>query len=144
MQKLVRENKLNFTWRDTTKTFTLVYQYGHNVPVMKVVKQNDDVSVKKGTVPAPYTGQINVKDILHDREEIALHASNNRYILRDSHGRLIAKEDKPDDASKFVMVEIDGETSKYGNIFHLLEAKSGKYVVLSGDSDRFITRSGEG
>ena len=141
VHRLVHENELSFTadnktftntWPDVTKTFTLVYQYGRNIPVMKVVTQDDDVSVKKGTAPAPYTGQINVKNVLEAGEEIALRASNNSYILRDSHGRLIAVEDKPDDASKFVVEQIGGGN---GKLFLLQEKRSKKYVVLSGYSD---------
>ena len=141
VQSLVSGNKLNFiannktfgnTWPDKAKTFTLVYQYGRDAPVMKRVKQNKRVTVQK-VVPSPFTGQIKIKDLLETEDVITLSASNNKFMQCDSKGKLIAVEDSPDSAAKFEVRQNKDDTVSF--------QVAGKYVVLNSDQFLYATGS---
>ncbi len=141
-QELVKANQLNITannetfgdsWHNTVKTFTLVYQYGRNPPLMKAVTENTQVSVQK-IVPPQYVGQILSKDLLDTGDVVSLSASNNMFIASDTNGKLVAAKDVPDTTTGFT-VQRNTEDSTVS-----FKTSAGKYIVVG--PNKFLQATG--
>ena len=141
VQALVLNNQLDITannetfgdtWPGTEKSFTLVYQYGRNNPLLEVAIENDVVTVHN-KVPPPYFGQVVTKDLLDTGDVTSLSASNNKFIACDTNGKLVAVKDTPDMTTSFTVEKNDDSTVCF-------KTNAGKYVVVG--PDKFLHATG--
>ena len=141
VQALVLNNQLNITannetfgdtWPGTEKSFTLVYQYGRNNPLLEVAIENDVVTVHNKVSP-PYFGQVVTKDLLDTGDVTSLSASNNKFIACDTNGKLVAVKDAPDMTTRFTVEKNDDSTVCF-------KTNAGKYVIVG--PDKFLHATG--
>lgn len=145
VQHLVKDDTLNVQvkndvlggdpWQNIKKSLVVVYQYGRNMPLMKIAPENEDMSISKN-VPPPFTGLVDASNVLHDGDNIALKAINGKYISCDSNNMLVAVEAVPSDICMMI-VQKDGEK------FKIRCSSNGKYVTVGAGSVLYATGSVE-
>ena len=82
-------------WHGEKKSLVVVYRYGRNSSLMKVVPEGSQISIAKAVLP--YVGLVDTNDLLNDGDILALNAVNGKYIKCDGNNMLVAVAANPDD-----------------------------------------------
>ena len=142
---LVRHNSLSITANDTTfknnwdhaKTFVAVYQYGKNQTMLRIAKQNEKVVIA-AVVPTPtYPGLINTSGLLDNNDTIALNAPNDKYVVCDANGVLVASADSKSEGWKLTIEKPVPQKQEFR-----IGCPNGKYVVVA-DNNKLCANGNE-
>ena len=103
------------------KSLVVVYRYGRNPALMKIVPERSEISIAK--VVLPYVGLVDTNALLDDGDILALSAVSGKYISCDSNNKLVAVQDIPDDECKMTV-------TKDSNNFFKIQCNNDKYVTV--------------
>ena len=112
-------------WPDVKKSLVVVYKYGRNPPLMKVVPEGDQISINK--VVFPHVGLVDTNNLLNNGDTLALCAVNSKYISYDSNSMLVAVGTVPDDGCAMI---IQRDSQSY---FFKIQCSNEKYVRVNAD-----------
>ena len=113
-------------WSGVNKSLVVVYRYGRNPPLMKIVPEGSKMSIAK--VVFPYVGLVDTNDLLNDGDILALGAINGKYISCNSNNKLVAEEDVPNDGCTMTVTK-DGQSN-----FFKIQCNNKKYVTVAVDA----------
>ena len=128
-------------WFDVTKSLVVVYQYGRNPPLMKIVEQDHQVSV--GQTVHPCVGLLSTKGLLNHGDMVTLNTVNGLYIsLNGSNDKLITRRAIPREACAMTIFK-----EGHDDFFKMKCQENGKYVTVNTSTDAgstlYATGSGE-
>ena len=108
-------------WKGVVKSLVVVYRYGRNPALMKIVPERSELSISK--VVLPYVGLVDINALLDDGDILALGAVSGKYISCDSNNKLVAVQDVPNDECKMTM-------KKDSSSFFKIQCNNDKYVTV--------------
>ena len=136
VQSLVKGNMLQIKidngvlgsdpWPDVKKSLVVVYKYGRNPPLMKIVPEGDQISIDK--VVLPHVGLVDTNNLLNNGDTLAFCAVNSKYISCDSNNVLVAVRAVPDDGCAMI---IQRDSQGY---FFKMQCSNEKYVRVKADA----------
>ena len=136
VQSLVKDNILQTNidsgvfgfdpWPDVRKSLVVVYKYGRNPPLMKIVPEGNQISIDK--VVFSHVGLVDTSNLLNNGDILALSTINSKYISCDSNNMLVAVGAIPDDGCA---MKIQRDSQSY---FFKIQCNNEKYVRISPDA----------
>ena len=122
-------------WHGEKKSLVVVYRYGRNPSMMKVVPEGSQISIAKAVLP--YVGLVDTNDLLNDGDILALNAVNGKYIKCASNNMLVAMAANPDDECTLT-VKKDVSQS---NLFKI-RCNNGKYIKVNAETGLALYATG--
>ena len=147
LQSLIKDNTLQTKvnnnvfvydpWFGKTKSLVVMYRYGRNLPMMKVAREGNQMSINK--VMQSYVGLVDTNNLLNGGDTVALNTINGYYFSLDSDNKLVTHDAIPNDKCAMTIKKCHGN-------FFIIKCRNGQYVTVNTDAGLvlYATSSEEG